>query len=154
MNTDLGKKKINKHNRVFQLEGTSKDQVQLLDHFIAGQMLKYNYKGIAQTSLQHWRYWGIKHFSRKPVPVVDHHLSKEMFANVQSKPTLTFPWVPGRKDHHFLLLFPTSGSWKDPLSLLFSKLDKSKVLSSSFLPSLLPAFLHSSEYIEGPSEIS
>lgn len=50
MNTDLGKK----HDRVFQLEGTSDDhEVQLPDHFIADKMLKYINKGIAQMPLQH-----------------------------------------------------------------------------------------------------
>lgn len=49
-------------------------------------------------SLQHWQSWGINHFSRKPVPVADHHLSEEMFLNIQSKPPLaTIPTSPREK---------------------------------------------------------
>lgn len=85
MNTDLGEKN---HSRIFQLEGISNDPIQLPDHFIAGKMLKHINNGIAQMSLQHWQSWGINHFSKEPVPVVDHHLSEEMIPNIQSKPPL------------------------------------------------------------------
>ena len=34
--------------------------------------------------LKHWQAWGIDHLSRKPVPMFDHPLSKEMLPNVQS----------------------------------------------------------------------
>jgi len=39
--------------------------------------------------LKHWQAWSFDHLSRKPVPVFDHPLGKEMLPNVQSEPPLT-----------------------------------------------------------------
>lgn len=44
-------------------------------------------------SLKHWWAWGIDHSSRKPVPVFDLPLGKEMLPKVQSKPPLRHLWV-------------------------------------------------------------
>ena len=38
--------------------------------------------------LKHWQAWGIDHLSRKPDPMFDHPLGKEMLPNVQSEPPL------------------------------------------------------------------
>ncbi|PKU36123.1 aryl hydrocarbon receptor nuclear translocator-like protein 2 isoform x1 [Limosa lapponica baueri] len=75
--------------RICQLEGTYNDHlVQVPDHFRAAQKLKHVVKGIIQMPLKHWHTSDIDHLSRKPVPVFDHPLSKEMLPNVQSKPPL------------------------------------------------------------------
>ena len=47
--------------------------------------------------LKHWQAWGINHLSRKPVPVFDHPLCKEMLPNVKFKPPLMQLWtIPTR----------------------------------------------------------
>ena len=47
--------------------------------------------------LKHRQGWGIDHLSRKPVPVFDHPLGKDMLRNVQSKPALVQLWtIPTR----------------------------------------------------------
>ena len=67
----------------FPLEGTYNNRLaQLPDHFRADQKLKHAIKGIVQMPLKHWQAWGIDHLSRKPVPVFDHPLGKEMLPNV------------------------------------------------------------------------
>jgi len=71
------------------LEGTYKDhQVQLPDHFRAGQKLKRVTKGMVQAPLKHCQDWGISQLCRKPVAVFDHTLGKEMLLRVQLKPPL------------------------------------------------------------------
>jgi len=62
--------------------------VQLPDQFRADLKLKHVVKGIVQMPLKHRQGWGIDHLSRKPVPVFDHPLGKDMLRNVQSKPAL------------------------------------------------------------------
>lgn len=43
-------------------------------------------------TLKHWQVWGINH-SRKPVPMFDHHLGKEILPNVKSEPPLMQLWT-------------------------------------------------------------
>ena len=43
--------------------------------------------------LKHWLAWSIDHLFRKPVPVFDHPLSKEMLLNTQFKPPLMQLWA-------------------------------------------------------------
>lgn len=49
--------------------------VQVPDCFRADQKLKHVVKGVGQMPLKQ----GVDHFLRKPVPVLDHPLCKEMF---------------------------------------------------------------------------
>jgi len=59
----------------------------------AGQKSKHVVKDIVQMSPKHWQAWGIDHLSRKPVPVSDHSLGKEMFPHVQSEPPFVQLWT-------------------------------------------------------------
>jgi len=59
--------------------------VQLRDQFRDYQKLKKIVMGTVQMCLKHCQAWGIDHLARKPVLVFDHHVSKEMLPNVQSK---------------------------------------------------------------------
>jgi len=38
---------------------------------------------------KHLQGWGLHHFPGQPVPMPDHSFSKEIFPNIQSKPSLT-----------------------------------------------------------------
>ena len=90
---------------------------------------------------KHWWSWGVDHLSRKPVPVFDHPLGKEMFPNVQSEPPLAQLRADpcklplGTKEKRSVppspLLRKLQWAMRLPLSCLLSKLDKLKVLSCS-----------------------
>jgi len=86
------------------LEGTNEDHlVQQPGQFRADQKLKHVVKGIVQMPLKRWQAWGIDHLSSKPVPSLDHPLSKEMLPTLQAEPPWCsfepFPmschWIPG-----------------------------------------------------------
>lgn len=75
-------------DRIVPLEGTSNYLVQLCDNLRADYKMKHVIKGIVEMPLKHWQTWGIDHLSRKPIPVFDHPLSKEIFLTS----SLYLPW--------------------------------------------------------------
>jgi len=73
--------------------------------------------------LKYWQGWGIDHLSRKPVPVLDYPLGKEMLPNVQSETPLSDAalhcchasshWRTGRRVQQLSLHFRSSGSCRE-----------------------------------------
>jgi len=62
------------------LEGTFRDHiVQLPELFRANQKLKHINEVIIQLPLEHWQAWAISLLSRKPIQVLDHPHSTEIF---------------------------------------------------------------------------
>lgn len=71
--------RLNHWIRIDRLEGTHKNHwVQPPHHFQASQKSKHVIEGVIQMCLEHWQACGISDLSRNPVPVFDHHHSKEM----------------------------------------------------------------------------
>lgn len=69
--------------RLAQLEVTNRDaQIQLRDYLRANKKLKCVTESIIQVHLE--KELGINYLSRKPAPVFDHHLNKEIFPVAQS----------------------------------------------------------------------
>lgn len=63
-------------------EQTFKDHpVQLLNHFLANQIVKAYWGGHCPMFLEHWQAWGINHFIKKPVPVFYFHTEDFFFPN-------------------------------------------------------------------------
>ena len=111
-------------NEYLQLEGTYNNYVvQRPDPFRDDQKLKRVIKGIVQMRLKHWQTCGINQRSRKPVPVFDHPLSKEMLPNVQSKPPLVQLWtIPTR---------PIAGYQREGIGISLSTSPPHKPIESS-----------------------
>lgn len=65
---------------------------------------------IVQMPLKNWQAWDIDHFSRKPVPLFGHQVSKEMLPNVQPELPLVQQWtiptgdIPGYQGYQYLYL--------------------------------------------------
>ena len=84
----------------------------LPEHFRAHQKLKHIIKGSVQIPFEHWQAWGFDYLSRKPLPVLNHPLDKEMLPDVQSEPPLGQLWtIPTR---------PGTGSQGEELSTSLS----------------------------------
>lgn len=75
----------------FHLEGTYNHHLSscLTDSGLAKSCVV---KGIVQLPLEHWRAGGIDLLSRKPGPVFEHPLGKEILPNIWSKPPMSTTW--------------------------------------------------------------
>lgn len=51
----------------------------------ASGLTEHTVKNTVYMPLKHREAWSINHFSREPIPVSDHHLSKEMLPDAQSE---------------------------------------------------------------------
>lgn len=87
---------------------------------------QWKIKSIIQMPVEHWQVWSISHLTRKPVPSVHHSHGKEMFPNIQYPTILpravlchshtSYHWLPGRRDQHLPLCFPSMGSCRELLT--------------------------------------
>lgn len=83
--------------RTVQLEGTCKAHlVHLPDFSRVNQKLKHVIKDIVQMPLEYWQAQGIKHLTRKPVPVFDglHRWSKSLLQINKTVPLALFQLLP------------------------------------------------------------
>jgi len=58
---------------------------QVLVHHSTLEVRPHIFKNVSQTQLEHQQAWGNAHFPEELVPMLDHHLSKELFSDIQSE---------------------------------------------------------------------